>query len=350
MSAFPRLSGHTASLRGRSPRSASTLLRLVVASAFVVLLVRGLGHLEWDRAAAALAQAQMGLVVLAALLNLTFNSAARVARRAALLRPLPHDGSGVAFGELTGLLYTNLAANSLLPARAGDALFVAQLHRRHGYPLGSLVGVQLAEKVVETTSLWILAWPVAGLLALPLSLALPLHTFLGIGTVGLLLLAFAPNFRGAAVEALLPSPEGDRVGPPGLRARLERQLHRLREALRLLRAPRVWSRAVLWSCASDGLDTLMVGLCLTAVGARTTPAVWVVVLLAVNFSILVPITPGQIGALEVAAVVALRLMDVGAGEALVFALLYHAAHVVPVALAGALAFAASRGTAVERPA
>lgn len=350
MPALPRLRRLTQTRREGSAWSGSTWLRVALASVFVALLVRGLGQLEWRRAGAALAQAQLGLAVLAALLNLTLNSAARIARRAALLGPLPHDRTGVAFGELAGLLFTNLAANSLLPARAGDALFVAQLHRRHGYPLGSLVGVQLAEKVVEMASLWILAWPVASLLALPVSLALPLRTFLIIGTLGLLgllFLAFVPNSRAAGVETLSGSTEDEEV-TPGLRARLDLQLYRLREALRLLRAPRVWSRAVLWSCASDCLDALMVGLCLTAVGARTTPAVWVVVLLAVNLSILVPITPGQVGVLEVGAVVALRSMNVGAGVALVFALLYHAAHVVPMALAGAFAIAVSRDTAVER--
>jgi uncharacterized protein (TIRG00374 family) len=307
------------------------------AALVAVLLLRLLGEMEWRRAAAALSGAQASLVVLAALLNLSLNSAVRIARRAELLRPLPHPGPGIGFGELAGLFFTNFAANSLIPARAGDALFVGQLHRRHGYPLGALIGAQLVEKVVEATSLWVLAWPVAYFLVLPPGLARPLHAFLGVGLVCLPLLALVPSLGGRTDVAAV-SPEGQRgeVAKATLRGHLKRQLDRLREALHLLNRPRVWSRAVLWSCASDLIDSVMIGLCLAAVGIRVAPGVWFVVLLAVNCAMLVPVTPGQVGVLEAGAVLALRLINVGPSEALVFALLYHATHLVPMSLAGVL--------------
>jgi len=316
------------------------LLRLGAAALVIVLLFRLLGDLDWGRVGGALSRTQAGLVVLAALLNLTANTLVRVARRAALLKPLPHGGQGVGFGELAGLVFTNFAGNSLLPARAGDALFVAQLNRRHGYPVGTLVAVQLVEKVVEATSLWACAWPVACLLAMPLALRLPLYAFLGTGAVALPLLALAASRAQGAAKS--PAAGRSEVGGPSLRARLARQWERLGEALRLMHTPRVWSRAVLWSCASAGLDAAMIGLCLAAVGIRVPVAAWLLVLLAVNFAILVPATPGQVGILEAGAVIALRLINVGGSEALVFALLYHAAHIVPMSLAGAVVLAVGR--------
>jgi uncharacterized protein (TIRG00374 family) len=331
-------------------------LRVAAAALVVFLLLRLLQEVDWGRAAGALSRTRVGLVALAALLNLTANSAVRVARRAALLRPLSRGSLGrVGFAELAGLFFTNYAANSLLPARAGDALFVAQLHRRHGYPVATLVGAQLVEKAVEASSLWLSAWAVAAFVPLPLALAAPLYAFLGVGSVCVLLLASDSGFRGVAREAAAePVAVREDLAVGGLRFGLRGLLGQFRSSLRLLNAPRVWSRAVFWSFASDLVDALMIGLCLIAVGIHVAPGVWLLVLLAVNFAIIVPATPGQVGALEAAAVATLRMLDVGTSEALVFALLYHAVHIVPMSLAGAISFARSsfsrRAPEAARPA
>ncbi len=78
----------------------------------------------------------------------------------------------------------------------------------------------------------------------------------------------------------------------------------------------------------------MIGLCLMAVRIPVSPGAWLLVLLAINLAIVIPLTPGQLGVLEAAAVMSLGMMRVGNNEAFVFALLYHGAHVVPMVLAG----------------
>jgi uncharacterized membrane protein YbhN (UPF0104 family) len=118
----------------------------------------------------------------------------------------------------------------------------------------------------------------------------------------------------------------------GLRDRVLRFLGRLGEATRLLGAPHVWPPALLWSLASDLIDVAMIALCLAAVGLHLEIGVWLLVYLAVNLAIAVPLTPGQVGVLEAGAVLALASAGVGQSEALAFALIYHAVHIVPPAL------------------
>jgi uncharacterized membrane protein YbhN (UPF0104 family) len=56
----------------------------------------------------------------------------------------------------------------------------------------------------------------------------------------------------------------------------------------------------------------------------------------VNVAIAIPSTPGQVGVFEAGAVIVLGTLGVGRSEALAFALLYHAVHVLPVTALGLL--------------
>jgi len=67
------------------------------------------------------------------------------------------------------------------------------------------------------------------------------------------------------------------------------------------------------------------------------PGVWAMVLLSINLALLLPSTPGHFGILEAGAVVALTTAGVAAEPALAFALVYHAVHLVPGTVLGALA-------------
>ena len=69
------------------------------------------------------------------------------------------------------------------------------------------------------------------------------------------------------------------------------------------------------------------------------PAVWAMILLSINLALLLPTTPGNLGILEAGAVVALTAAGVAPEPALAFALLYHAVHLVPGTVLGAIAIA-----------
>jgi uncharacterized membrane protein YbhN (UPF0104 family) len=104
----------------------------------------------------------------------------------------------------------------------------------------------------------------------------------------------------------------------------------------MVHARRSWVRSLAWSVLSDTIDLVLVALCLRALGIHLPPTAWALVLLSVNFAILLPSTPGQVGVLEAGAVVALTIAGVAPAPALAFALVYHAVHLVPTTALGLL--------------
>jgi uncharacterized membrane protein YbhN (UPF0104 family) len=114
---------------------------------------------------------------------------------------------------------------------------------------------------------------------------------------------------------------------------------RLGEIALVLRRPRVWIRSYAWGLAADAIDVTMIGLCASAVGLSLDVWTLCATLVAINVAIVVPTTPGQLGAFEAGAVAALLSRGVDSDLALVFALVYHAAHVLPATVAGAVVLA-----------
>lgn len=279
-----------------------------VTAALVGLAAR---RIELAGLVAALRGARAWPLALAVLCNVVANTLARVRRWQALLGPLQHGPRAAGFVDLARLLYAGYAVSNLLPARAGEAVRVAELHRRRGYPVAGLVGAQLAEKVVETLSLGLLC----GLLALtggPGQAPLAVGGALALG--GLILLLALPR-RMPALEVA--------------RGRVAAFLQGLLRALRAVHARRSWLRSLGWSLLSDTTDLLLVGLCLRALGLEAPPSAWALVLFSVNLAILLPSTPAQVGILEAGAVVALSAAGVPAAPALAFAIAYHAVHFLP---------------------
>jgi uncharacterized membrane protein YbhN (UPF0104 family) len=301
----------------------------------LALLAVLLHEVNLARVLEALGRADARLVAAAALINLTLNTVARVCRKRTMLESLPRPGDGVGFGELVSLFFAGFAGNNLLPARAGDVLLAVQLNRRHRYPLGSLAAAHIGEKAIEILSLWIVALPVA-LLVRPLKLlSVPFYGFVAAGFCGFAaLLSLSRRPSAAAPPRPLATAAHGGAALASLRQRLSGFGERWTETFAMLRAPRVWARALGWSCVSDGFDLAMIGLCLAAVGISASLAVWGLVLVVVNIAISVPSTPGQLGTLEAGAVGALAVAGVPQSEALAFALLYHAAHFVPITLVG----------------
>jgi hypothetical protein len=307
------------------PRRRFPWLRLAVAAAVLALGAVLLRRLDLDRVLDALRRADLRLVAAAALLNLTLNTAARVGRWAPLLEALPRRGRGARFLELAALFVAAQAASNLLPARGGEALRVAQLHRRHGYPVAGLIAVQLVEAVVAALSLGFLAVLIVPAPATPRSLSAALLTFAALGGAG----------AGLTLWLARRAPSGEAAATgTGLLARARAALSRLADAARYLRGGRTWARSLLWSLASDLTDVAMIGLTLAAVGVQLSPVGWVVAFVALNLVLILPSTPAQVGVLEMGAVAALHALGVADEPALAFALLYHAAHVVPPTVVG----------------
>ena len=277
----------------------------VVAAAVVSVAAR---RIDFAALAAALRGTAWGWVLFATAVSVVGNTLARTRRWQALLEPIPHR-QRASFVDLVRISYASGAVSNLLPARAGEAVRVVELNRRRGYPAGGLIAAQLAEKGIEAISLGLLF----GLAAL-----LPGARWPPLGVAG--------GVAAGAVVVLAALPRR----APGVAGRF---LH----ALRAVHADRSWIRSLLWSLLSDGVDLLLVGLCLRALGIDVHPAVWAMVLLSINLALLLPTTPGNLGVLEAGAVVALTAAGVPPERALAFALVYHAVHLVPGTLLGVIA-------------
>jgi uncharacterized protein (TIRG00374 family) len=309
------------------PRPRFALGQVVLGVAVIVACVGLLRRMDLHHVLATLRAADLRYVGVAVLLNIFVNTSARVRRRQTLLAALPHSGGGAGFLELASLVFVGATANKFLPARAGDAITTVHLRRRHDYPVAALVAAQLLEKVLEVLGMCLLAFAVVALRPPSTISRVPFYVLSAAALAGIgLLLAATYRARGGkpVVPAALPE-----AGLPG---RIRHFLQRLDEASRLLGAARIWFRALLWSIVSDLTDVGMIALCIVSVGLNVEPGVWLLVYLAVNAAIAVPITPGQIGVLEAGAVLALSAAGVKRSEALAFALIYHAVHVVPAAV------------------
>ena len=312
------------------------LRRGLVLAAAVAACVLVLRRVDQDQLLSALAAADLRLVGLAVLLNLTLNTWARARRWKCLLEPLPRTGPAPGTLDLAMLLFASQTVSNLLPARAGDALRVVVPQRRYGFSFGGLVAVHLVEKLIEVAVLALLAAPIA-LAAGPTSSPAVRRALLIFCAVVAVAVALVWRAAGPLPGATGPWAWLVRACghiSPSLSGALEQFLTRLGEALSLLRAPRTWTRALAWSLLNDLADACMIGACLAAVGLHLSVAAWFLVLVAVNVAVAFPSTPGQIGVLEAGAVLSLASMQVNEGAALAAALLYHASHLVPVTLLG----------------
>jgi len=280
---------------------------------------------DFARLGAALRGAAWPLIALAALLNLTLNSAARTMRWRALLDADPHSGRPVRFWTLAGILLESQAMNNVLPFRVGEAVRTIALNERTGHPVGIAIAAQVAEKPVEIASLALVGLPIV--LSQRTSGMLVSRWFLLVGVV----------LGAAAILAVLRRTRLRGRDGEGWARRSARQML---DALRVVDRPRgAWLASLAWAVASDLVDLVSIGLCAVAVGIDAGPAAWCAVLVAVNVAIAVPSAPAQLGVHEAGAVLVLVGLGVDREQALAFALLYHGAHLLPSTLAGGAALA-----------
>jgi uncharacterized membrane protein YbhN (UPF0104 family) len=191
---------------------------------------------------------------------------------------------------MSSILIATRTFNSFLPARVGEAYRILACHRRSGCSKRKVLLSIAAESLVEIFSFvvigaWVapLYWPKIPSWIAPVLLVIVL--FLGL----------------------------------------------------FLR--RRWIKSVFLTLLSDLTDAAMVGCCLVAAGVELSPLKWCAVLVTINLVTLIPF-PGNLGTLEAGAVFGLGVFGVDRTTALEFALLYRAAHTVPIVGAYLLTLAA----------
>lgn len=281
----------------------SRVLATCAALAGIAWLVR---DIDVRALGAALARAQLWPIAAAAAINFGTIASKAVAWRI-LLGSTPPVGVARLFRY--GVIAS--AASVILPLRSGELLRLWLLRDRDGIALSRGAAIAIAEKLLDVVSLVVLVAPLPLVAAVPSELGRWIALLAGgglIGVVGVVLLA-------------------PRLGSTGWRGELARGLGVLRDRRRFVGATAALVGGWL-------IDLSMIELVLLAVGLALPFGASLVVLFALNIAIALPSTPGQLGALELGALVGLRMLGAPEAESLAFALLYHILQLVPVVAIG----------------
>ncbi len=294
-----------------SRRRAWRLAGLVVIAGFALVAA---SEVDLRRLGASLASANPWLLLLAALANV-LNLVLHAFRWAAVVRP---KGVRVRAVDVFAAMSAGFAVGIAVPARAGDLVRSHLLARRAGLRRSFVIASAGVDYLVGTASLV----PLVALLALVTPLP-------GWARHALLVLSVASGAGAVALFVFRPPREGaaDSEGLAGL-------VQRLRAGLSAAHEPWALARSFGWAVAGWGAELAVAWLTLAAVGIPPSLALASLATLATAAANAIAVSPGNAGPFELAAMLPLAGLGIAREPALAFALLFHLAHLVPVAAIG----------------
>jgi glycosyltransferase 2 family protein len=224
--------------------------------------------------------------------------------------------------------------NNILPARAGEAARVISLHQRARIPRAETIGTVVIERVFDVLALLALLFVSYPLL--PEVSWLRTAALLGIVVLAVLvvLVALLVRYDERAVRWLL-SPLR-RLPHAGVAERVEHAVANASRGLVGLRDARVAVRGMVVTVASWVALAFAYWVLMAAFELGVPAVAGMLVVVAINLSLVLPSSPAALGVFEAATVVALRAFDVPHAEALSYALVLHLLNLVPFLLIGAV--------------
>ncbi len=316
------------------------LLGLAVGGLFIFLAFRktALGEV-WT----ALQGARYGMLVPA--VGLIFLSHLLRARRwAYLLHPIKPCGTPALFSALM----IGYMANALLPAHLGEFLRALVLSRKQRLAMAAVFATIVVERVIDMFSLFFLMLVSLFVYSFPPWVTRSGYLMLA-GTVALLILLVMLKRRPGPTLDILHALA--RPVPHKIRTRLLEAAARFVEGLTPLSRRRDIVFVALLSLAIWVCYGLVFTLCLEAFDFhRAYDLPWsasLILLVITTISIVVPSSPGYVGAYHYLCQLTLGLFDVPPGPALSFAVVAHAINIVPVLVVG-LVLAQVEGVALTQ--
>jgi len=270
-------------------------LRTIAVACVGVALWLALRGTSEARLTGALASVDGRGIVAACLPLLAAGSVLRTGRYRALL---PRDNGHPRFRDLWSAVMVSGAGNNLLPLRAGE-LLRTRATMATGLPLAPVATAQVVEKVVEAATLMLWAMP-----ALACDVGIRRPTIVVAAAI--------------ALTAFLVTWAARRYGHVDL-GRL--------------------AASGAWSLVADAVEIAIIAVCLRGVGLPAGLVPSVTVFAAVNLAIALPSTPGNLGAMEAGAALALITLGTPRDTAMAFAIVYRAVQWFPVTAVGALLLA-----------
>jgi len=279
-----------------------------VAGGYLVLAVSCYAfarHIDGGALVRALSQVRPVGLAVACLLTL-----AQLSCRAIVFRTLLMPVLWMPWLRMQRFMLATSAATALVPGRAGDFMRAYLLKRDDNVAVASTAAVTALEKTVEVMAMLLVLVPVL----------LPIRNLPG--WVGKSLLVSAAL---AAGLLLVTAVVASRPRPP-------RWLASFNAGLAIVKRPSLLGRALLVSVASWLLDLACLLAVMHAVGVLVPASAGLLVLLAVNLAIAVPVVPGNLGTFELGAIAGLQPFGISYEVGLTVGLLYHLAQVIPIAL------------------
>jgi len=217
------------------------------------------------------------------------------------------------------------AISLLVPARGGEVARAGLMHKKTGLSIAEVVGTIGLDQLLNA----------AGFIV-----ALAFLPWLGTDVPAWIRPAAVTSLAlfAAAITALIAwwparQPVRSLPGAPPERG-VAGLLERVRQGMRAVRSPRAIGRALGTSFASWALEVLVLIASLRAVGIHLSLSAVIVVLIAINVIVAMPVIPGNLGTLELGATLGLLSFGVPREKALAFAICYHALQSLPVAATG----------------
>ena len=231
--------------------------------------------------------------------------------------------------HLFSALMVGYLGNNVLPLRAGEIVRVYVASRR-GQRFWTVLATIVVERALDGLAVGLIVATLFLAIPIPAALRWPAILFLSADLVAMIILAvlaFAPERCVTLVRALF-----HRWG--GIERRLMTILGAMREGLEGIRTSH---HAVPILLSSAGIWLLLAVAMWTALRAATlhlpTAASWTL-LAFLGLGVSLPSSPGFVGVVQAAVVLALTLFAVPRTDALSFSLLLHASQFFPVTLGG----------------
>ena len=238
-------------------------------------------------------------------------------------------------GDLLSVFLVSNLANAVVPLRAGDVLRVELTRRRFGIPRPELTSsVFLVESVLDGVAFVALLLP-ALLLLNPGALRTPMAALIGAGVLGI----FAASLLVARME-VAASVERSRLLrplPARARARIAAIIPSFVNGMRVLRSGRPVTIAIAISIVAWMAEVSVYWMMGRAFGLELGLSEAVLVMIAANVIVSLPLTPWDVGPYEVAVTEVMGILGFGLSQAGAFAVGSHILLVIWISITGLLA-------------
>ena len=304
-------------------------LRLLRASVGLVIsaaaLAIALSRADLAAVGQALAAASPVLVLLVVLATCV-DIACRTIRWRAILAPV----RTVAFVRALAYILVGYLGNNVLPARLGELVRSHYAGDRERISRATILGTIIAERVVDTV--------VLALIAAGAVIALGIHGAIAFAIVAGLGLALALAIALAAVVAIERLPWLHRAnGELGAMRRIGALATRLRRGASVVADPRTLVQALVWSLAA-WLATIVGFMCAAlAVGVHPTWSQIALIASGTALATAIPAGPGYIGTFELAGVQIAAALNIDPDHSLALVVLAHLSAIAVTSVGGAIA-------------